>query len=66
MLQQIATTCHRVEGKYPWASNDRPCASCMPTTITLDDDIAAALQCLQKGRDLAMNELINDASYVAG
>jgi hypothetical protein len=32
----------------------------------LDDDIAAALQCLQKSRDLAMNELINDASYVAG
>jgi hypothetical protein len=38
----------------------------MRTTITLDDDIAAALQGLQKGRDLAMNELINDASYVAG
>ena len=32
----------------------------MQTTITLDDDIAAALQRLQKSRDLAMNELIND------
>jgi hypothetical protein len=29
-------------------------------TITLDDDIAAALQRLQKSRDLAMNEMIND------
>jgi hypothetical protein len=66
MLQQIATTCHRVEGKYPWASNDRPCASCMRTTITLDDDIAAALQCLQKSRDLAMNELISLTSRAKG
>jgi hypothetical protein len=32
----------------------------MRTTVTLDDDIAAALQRLQKSRDLAMNEMIND------
>ncbi len=33
----------------------------MRTTLTLDDDVAAALQRLRKIRDLGLKELINDA-----
>ena len=33
----------------------------MRTTITLDDDVAAALERLRKTRDLGLKQLINDA-----
>ena len=33
----------------------------MRTTLTLDDDVTAALQRLRKARDLGLKELINDA-----
>jgi metal-responsive CopG/Arc/MetJ family transcriptional regulator len=33
----------------------------MRTTITLDDDVAAALERLRKTRDASLKELINDA-----
>jgi Ribbon-helix-helix protein, copG family len=33
----------------------------MRTTLTLDDDVAAALERLRKARDLGFKELINDA-----
>jgi hypothetical protein len=32
----------------------------MRTTLTLDDDVAAALERLRKARDLGFKELIND------
>jgi Arc/MetJ family transcription regulator len=33
----------------------------MRTTLTLDDDVAAALERLRKARDLGFKELVNDA-----
>jgi metal-responsive CopG/Arc/MetJ family transcriptional regulator len=33
----------------------------MRTTLTLDDDVAAALERLRKTRDASLKELINDA-----
>jgi Ribbon-helix-helix protein, copG family len=32
----------------------------MRTTLTLDDDVAAALERLRKARDMGLKELIND------
>jgi len=33
----------------------------MRTTLTLDDDVAAALERLRKARDVGLKELVNDA-----
>jgi len=35
-------------------------ADVMRTTLTLDDDVAAALEHLQKTRDIGLKELVND------
>lgn len=34
---------------------------CMRTTLTLDDDVAAALERLRKGRDASFRDLVNEA-----
>ena len=34
---------------------------CMRTTLTLDDDVAAALERLRKGRDASLRDLVNEA-----
>lgn len=34
---------------------------CMRTTLTLDDDVAAALKRLQKARSLGYRDLVNEA-----
>jgi hypothetical protein len=33
----------------------------MRTTLTLDDDVAAALERLRKGRDASLKQLVNEA-----
>ncbi len=33
----------------------------MRTTLTIDDDVAAELEHLQKSRDVSLKELVNDA-----
>ncbi len=34
---------------------------CMRTTLTLDDDVAATLERLRKGRDASLRDLVNEA-----
>jgi len=34
---------------------------CMRTTLTLDDDVAATLERLRKGRDVSLRDLVNEA-----
>ena len=36
-------------------------AWCMRTTLTLDDDVAAALKQLRKSRNASLKDLVNDA-----
>jgi hypothetical protein len=34
---------------------------CMRTTLTIDDDVAAAIERLRRGRDASLKEIINEA-----
>lgn len=36
-------------------------ARCMRTTLTIDDDVAAAIERLRRGRDASLKEVINEA-----
>jgi Ribbon-helix-helix protein, copG family len=37
------------------------CLDVMRTTLTLDDDVAAALERLRKSRDASLKDLVNEA-----
>jgi len=34
---------------------------CMRTTLTIDDDVAAAIERLRRGRDASLKEIVNEA-----